>query len=87
MRNNFEHMDERIDRWWLTSKQHNYVDRLVGLRDPNESTDLTDIFRVFDPSTTNVGFWGEEFSIQALVDEVTGMLPTLAAELEKPQRA
>jgi hypothetical protein len=32
MRNNFEHMDERIDRWWAESSRHNYADRTIGPR-------------------------------------------------------
>jgi hypothetical protein len=27
MRNNFEHLDERLDAWWTTSERHNYLDK------------------------------------------------------------
>ncbi len=30
MRNNFEHYDERLDRWWSDSPRHNIADRFVG---------------------------------------------------------
>lgn len=29
MRNNFEHFDERLDRWWADSLRHNYGDMNV----------------------------------------------------------
>src|SRR5690606_578758 len=32
MRNHFEHMDERIDRWWSKSLRHNYADKNIGPR-------------------------------------------------------
>jgi hypothetical protein len=30
MRNNFEHFDERLDRWWAESKNHNQADLNIG---------------------------------------------------------
>ncbi|MDQ0320037.1 hypothetical protein QO002_002175 [Pararhizobium capsulatum DSM 1112] len=84
MRNNFEHMDERIDRWWVNSKQHVHVDRVVAPKGAVAIPDPTDLFREFDPTTTNVGFWGQEFNIQALVDAVQAILPALEAEAKKP---
>lgn len=84
MRNNFEHMDERIDRWWTESKRHNYVEKLVGPRNSIEGVDPTDIFRWFDPSTADVIFWGDAFNIQELVNEVQGIVPRLREEAAKP---
>ncbi|AEH89403.1 hypothetical protein [Mesorhizobium opportunistum] len=85
MRNNFEHMDERIDRWWAESKSHNHADKIIG---PKNSAivgmEPTDMFRMFDPQTTDVIFWGEEFNIQALVTEAQRILPLLQAEAHKP---
>jgi|SRR5215469_372290 len=85
MRNDFEHMDERIDKWWAESKAHNHADRIIG---PKDSTivgiEPTDMFRMFDPQTTDVIFWGEEFNIRALVTEVQRILPLLQAEAKKP---
>ena len=61
MRNNFEHLDERMDRWWRKSKHHNHVDKIIG---PKATTivgaDPRDIFRFFDPQTTELIFWGQE---------------------------
>lgn len=84
MRNNFEHFDERLDKWWRKSKRHNIADLSVG--PPSTFQGLEDIerFRMFDPSTTNMTFWGEEFNIQNIVNEVTRIFPTLQREASKP---
>lgn len=85
MRNNFEHMDERIDRWWAESKRHNIADRNIGPKDRTiVGMEPTDMFRLFDPQTAIVTFWGEEFNIQALATEAERLLPRLREEADKP---
>jgi hypothetical protein len=84
MRNNFEHMDERLDRWWADSKAHNHADMIIGPKNSFVGIEPTDMFRMFDPHTTDVIFWGEEFNIQALVNEAQRILPLLQAEADKP---
>lgn len=69
MRNHFEHMDERIDRWWSESLRHNYADKNIGPRGRAiVGLDTIDMFRLFDPQTADIVFWGQEFNLQALVD-------------------
>jgi hypothetical protein len=76
MRNNFEHIDERIDRWWKESKGHNLTDMNIGpVSTPNE----IDNFRNFNPTTKNMTFWGQEFNLQKLVDEAGTILSKLEA--------
>lgn len=84
MRNNFDHYDERIDRWWRDSKRHNHLDLSVGPKGSISGIDDIDMFRQFDPATTNVFFWGQEFNIQELVDEATRLLPKLRIETANP---
>ncbi|WP_157223717.1 hypothetical protein [Caulobacter sp. AP07] len=85
MRNNFEHIDERIDRWWVESKAHNLADKIIGPKDGAiVGMEPTDMFRMFDPNTTNVIFWGEEFNMRALVTEAQRIFPLLQAEANKP---
>jgi hypothetical protein len=85
MRNNFEHFDERLDRWWKESKHHNHMDLIIG---PAATTivghEETDKFRHFDPTTCNMVFWGQEFNLQTIVTEVQKILPKLQAEANKP---
>jgi hypothetical protein len=84
MRNNFEHFDERLDRWWAQSERHNFIDMSIGPPSMIMGADDLDRFRMFDPVTTNMMFWGEEFNIQSIVNEVVRIFPKLQQEAEKP---
>ena len=84
MRNNFEHFDERLDRWWKDSPRHNYVDLNIMPRSAIAGVDNNDVFRVFDPKTTDLIFWSEQFNIQAIVNEIQQILPKLKIEAAKP---
>ncbi|MBW8302145.1 MAG: hypothetical protein K0M60_21345 [Hydrogenophaga sp.] len=84
MRNNFEHMDERVDRWWKESKRHNHLAKVIGPRGAISGVDDIDIFRWFDPTTCDIIFWGSAFNIQDLVVEVEKIMPKLREEAAKP---
>jgi hypothetical protein len=85
MRNNFEHMDERIDRWWANSATHNIADRLVGPKGRVVvGPETIGMFRQYDPSTAEVIFWDQEFNLKSLFDEVQSILPRLRVESQKP---
>lgn len=86
MRNHFEHMDERIDRWKSTSARKNYADMLIGPREMIEGIEPTDTFRWFDPVSADVIFWGEAFNIQSLVTEAERVIPLLQAAIDKSLR-
>ena len=47
---------------------------------------LADIerFRVYDPATGDLTFWGDDMSLLALLNEVRRIHPIVAAEAEKP---
>jgi hypothetical protein len=84
MRNNCEHFDERLDRWWRESSRHNIID--LSIVDSSSNSFLAgaaviDQFRVFDPDTRNLTFWGQEFNIQDLINEVHRILPKVMARL------
>ena len=83
MRNNYEHYDERLDRWSRDSKNHNHFD-LAIMPSGTVGLDVNDMFRVFDPATTSLTYWGQEFNIQALINEVQRILPKLTEEANKP---
>ena len=85
MRDNFAHMDERLDRWWGESTRHNHVDRNIGPQDFMKAFDDIDIFWAFDPSTGEIVLWGESFNLNALMAEVERVLPVVHAEADKPQ--
>jgi hypothetical protein len=85
LRNHLEHFDERLDRWYRTSSNHNHADFIIG---PAERTIVGiapgDVFRHFDPETGEVIFWGEHYSLTALRDALITLLPVVAAEARKP---
>ena len=84
MRNNFEHMDERIDRWWAESEMHNHADRIIGGRQTIGGFHPRDTFRWLDPECGDVIFWGESFNLRSIISEVTRLLPLLQHELNEP---
>jgi hypothetical protein len=83
MRNNYEDLDERIDRWRKESKRHNYSDYYIGPIGFISGVDDIDMFRGFDPDTSTVLFWGQSFNIKEILDEVTRILPLVEIEASK----
>jgi hypothetical protein len=84
MRNKYEHFDERLDKWWSESQNHNHLDFSIMPISGVAGFDQNDMFRVFDPTSTNLYFWGQEFNVQELINEVQRILPKLRAEASKP---
>lgn len=84
MRNHFEHYDERLDKWWNTSESRNHLD--MSVLPPGAVQGLADIdmFRVFDPSTADIVFWGQRFNVNDIVREAAKLLPIATAEASKP---
>lgn len=85
MRNHYDHFDERIDKWFGTSQKHDFVDFTLGNPTLYDNYSDTDIFRSYDPQTKTLYFWGQEFPLQEIVDEVNRMLPILEEESQKPR--
>jgi hypothetical protein len=83
MRNNYDHFDERLTRWWRDSKRHNFVALIVGPRH-HVGADDQDVFRGFDPASGKAFFWDQEYDVYALIKEVQRVLPKLKAETAKP---
>ena len=66
MRNNFEHFDERLDRWWKQSARHNNVDMNIGPKDTMiKGVDDIDMFRQFDPGTADITFWDKNLTLSS----------------------
>jgi hypothetical protein len=86
IRNDYEHLDERIEDWWDASSNRNWVGELIGPRGSVGGSAIgdKDILRWLDPSTGDVIFWGNELNIPTVVDEVKRLLPIAEAESIKP---
>jgi hypothetical protein len=84
MRNNFEHYDERIDTWWDTCPNHNILDRMIGSPDAVVGLSDTERFRVYDPTSGSIVFWGQQFELQPIATEVDRIFPIAEKEAAKP---
>jgi hypothetical protein len=86
LRNDFEHFDERLERWFATSEHRNYFGRIVGpigqLVYPPQP--LTDQFQQFDPETGAVAFWDHTVSLPDVVNEASRIRQIARAEVRKP---
>jgi hypothetical protein len=85
IRDDYEHFDERLTRWWEQSPQHNFVDTSLGpIRTALKGFSECDIFRNFNPQTSEVMFWGTDFNIKLVIAEIIRILPKLEVEVMKP---
>jgi hypothetical protein len=84
MRNNFEHFDEQIDEWFSKSKNRIHVDRIIGPANIIGGVSTNDMFRVFDPTTAEVIFWGERYPLKTIMDEVTRLYPLARSLGDRP---
>ena len=84
MRNNYDHFDERLDGWYKESVNHAFTDLNVMPRSAISSVDVIDIFRWFDPKTTDVIFWSQDLNIQEIVNEVNRILPLVTNQASIP---
>jgi len=84
VRNNFEHLDEQIDEWFAASANRVYVDRVIGPAIVIGGVSTLDMFRLFDPTTADVTFWGERYPLKTIMDEVTRLYPLARSLGDKP---
>ena len=71
MRNNFEHLDERIDDWHRDSKTRRFIDMNFGdVAKVFPGVDEIDFFRNYDPVTLDIRFAGLTVNFNAIAAEV-----------------
>lgn len=76
MRNNFDHFDERLDEWWARSTDHNYVDLNFGdVASTIQGVSPEDMFRSYDPQSGNVAFWGQQYNLPTIMNEIERIAP------------
>lgn len=86
MRNNWDHFDDRLDRWWRESSKHNVVDfNVITSKQFDIIVDNPlDYFRVFNWWTGEVYFWGDSFNLVDLLNEVVAIVPKLSELISAP---
>ena len=83
-RNHFEHYDERIDRWWAESVSHNILDQMIGSPSAVQGFESQESFRIYDPGSHTIYFWGEDFAVEPIARELDRVYPLAKSESEKP---
>lgn len=84
MRNHFEHIDERLDKWWAESGSRNHADRSIGPPTMIGGLQSIELFRGYDPYTATARFWGDTYNLKKIASEVNRIFPLLQAETAKP---
>ena len=84
LRNDFEHFDERVERWFETSTNRNYVGRFIGPYSGIVGPATGDRFQHFDPTTGEATFWDHSVNVVNIFKEVKRILPLAQAEGRKP---
>jgi hypothetical protein len=84
LRNDFEHFDERVELWFETSTNRNYIGRYVGPYGGIVGPATGDRFQHFDPVTGEATFWDHSVNVAVIFKEVLRILPLAQAESHKP---
>ncbi len=82
-RNHFEHFDERLEQWALSSKRRNFVDSNVGPAGMISGIDRKDYLRNFDTGKNAVTYRGDEYCLQPLVEAIIELHKKASAEADK----
>jgi hypothetical protein len=84
LRNDFEHFDERVERWFESSTHRNYLGRFVGPYNAVAGFDTGDRFQHFDPESGVVTFWDHSVYLKDVLAEVKRIVALAQAEARKP---
>lgn len=85
LRNHFEHLDERLEEWWINDPRHNIVQRMIGqLEGAISGFSDQQLFARFDPSTARVAFHGDVYELQPLIDAIIALHDRAAEATAKP---
>ena len=79
LRNNCEHIDERLETWWHESLTKNYVDFTSDSKIAI-ATDYKDFFRYYDSQTQVLSFWSDRIELVPVHREMI-RLHDLAVEI------
>jgi hypothetical protein len=79
VRNEFEHFDEKVEKWFATSNHRNFVGRNVGSPQLSASAPQSDWFGHYDPSTSEVIVRGYSMTLAPLAEEADRIAPVALA--------
>jgi len=79
MRDHFDHYDERLQRWWdLGQEPHHYIDMSIvtpGAIKFDPPIQPEDKFRVLEPLSMTMTFWGDEVPLREVYAEISRIYP------------
>lgn len=84
MRDNYEHFDERLGRWWRESKNHNLADMNIAPRKDIRGLEEIERMRTFDPATGDLTMWGDDCNLNELINEIKRIRAIVTQESAKP---
>ena len=83
-RNHFEHFDERLEMWMVSSERHNLLDSSVGPPDMVKGFDPRDYLRNFDTTNFAVIFRGDTYLLNPIIEAVRDLWEKAKIEARKP---
>lgn len=87
LRNDFEHFDERVERWFGSSEHRNFLGRMIGPYQSVVGMAAGDRFQHFDPQTGVATFWDHSVHLNDLLTEIQRLLPLGEREAQRPHWA
>ena len=85
-RNHFEHFDERLEDWAVSSGRHNFVDSNIGPPDMITGIDIQDFLRNFDQNSWTLYFRGDKYELKPIIEFIRDLYPKVSKEANRSQR-
>jgi len=82
-RNHFEHFDERLEKWAISSERRNFADSNVGPEGMIQGIDPRDLLRNFDTTNFAVTFRGDLYHLQPMAEAIGDLWQKAAIEAKK----
>ena len=83
-RNHFEHYDDRLEKWIMSSERHNIVDSSVLPAGAIQGIDPGDFLRNLDPTSMKLTFRGDSYDLGALVGAIRDLRNRAEARMNAP---
>ncbi|MCJ7790879.1 MAG: hypothetical protein MUP49_00440 [Dehalococcoidia bacterium] len=83
-RNHFEHFDERLEKWAISSGRHNFADSNVGPPNMIVGLDPGDYLRNFDPVNLTITFRGDTYHMKPIIDSIQTLWQKAEVEAQRP---
>lgn len=84
LRDTFEHLDERMDKWFGATKRSGFADRGIGSMEGVVNPRPEDRIRTFIPKTWTVVFCGKEFQLSPSIKAVCDLYDAVQKRISQP---